>query len=118
MLPSQARQAQGPERLRKYFLDIDKIERYPISFVIKSTSAVSTLTTKLRQGAERQYAIKAIVKKYMSCIEEIINIPLLQERFQVAVKQGYLTQIMDEVVRQSKVEFNIDEQDEGEDDEE
>lgn len=104
--------------VRKYFLDIDKIERYPISFVIKSTSAVSTLTTKLRQGAERQYAIKAIVKKYMSCIEEIINIPLLQERFQVAVKQGYLTQIMDEVVRQSKVEFNIDEQDEGEDDEE
>jgi len=101
--------------VRKYFLDIDKIERYPISFVIKSTSAVRTLTTKLRQGAERQYAIKAIVKKYMSCIEEIINIPILQERFRSAVKQGYLDRIMDEVVRQSKVEFNIDET---EDDEE
>lgn len=98
--------------IRKYFLDIDKIERYPISFVIKSTSAVSTLSTKLHQGAERQYAIKAIVKKYMSCIEEIINIPILKERFQQAVKQGYLTNIMDEVVRQSKVEFNIDDSDE------
>lgn len=100
--------------VRKYFLDIDKIERYPISFVIKSTSPVKTLTRKLREGAERQYAIEAIVKKYMSCIEEVINIPILQERFRIAVKQGYLPQIVDELVRQSKVEFNIDEQDEDE----
>jgi len=104
--------------VRKYFLDIDKIERYPISFVIKSTNPIRTLTTKLRQGAERQYAIKAIVKKYMDCIEEVINIPVLRDRFQLAVKQGYLTEIMDEVIRQSKVEFNIEEPDEGEDDEE
>jgi len=102
--------------VRKYFLDIDKIERYPISFVIKSTNAISTLTTKLRQGAERQYGIKAIVEKYIDCIEEVINIPVLRERFQLAVKQGYLTEIMDEVIRQSKVEFNIEEPDE--DDEE
>lgn len=55
------------------------------------------------------------MKKYMSCIEEVINIPILQERFRIAVKQGYLPQIVDELVRQSKVEFNIDEQDEDED---
>lgn len=98
--------------VRKYFLDIDKIERYPISFVIKSAEDLAELKKKLREGAERQYSIKAIVTKYMSCIEEIINIPTLQTRFKQAVEQGYLTQIMDEVVRQSKVEFNIDDQDE------
>jgi len=54
----------------------------------------------------------------MDCIEEVINIPVLKERFQLTVKQGYLTDIMDEVVRQSKVEFNIEEPDEGEDNEE
>jgi len=101
--------------VRKYFLDIDKIERYPISFVIKSTGSIRTLTSKLRKGAERQYGIDAIVKKYMDCIEEVINIPVLKERFQLAVKQGYLTDIMDEIVRQSKVEFNIEESDEDED---
>ena len=100
--------------VRKYFLDIDKIERYPISFVIKSTGSIRTLTSKLRKGAERQYGIDAIVKKYMDCIEEVINIPVLKERFQLAVKQGYLTDIMDEIVRQSKVEFNIEESDEDE----
>ncbi|MDD2599011.1 MAG: hypothetical protein PHO37_07290 [Kiritimatiellae bacterium] len=106
--------------VRKYFLDIDKIQRYPISFVIKSASTVDALKKKLHEGAEQQYSIKAIVQKYMSCIEEIINIPILQIRFRQAVKCGYLKQIMDEVVCQSKVEFNIDDQDEdeGEDGEE
>ena len=42
----------------------------------------------------------------MACIEEIINIPVLQERFRQAEGQGYLPQILDEIVKQSKVEFN------------
>lgn len=95
--------------VRKYFLDIDKIERYPITFVIKSSETVETLTEKLKEGAERQYSIKAIVEKYMACVEEVINIPILQERFSTGVSQGYLSKIMDEIVLQSKVEFNYDE---------
>jgi hypothetical protein len=42
----------------------------------------------------------------MDCIEEIINIPILNVRFNDAVKQGYLNNILDEIVLQSKVEFN------------
>jgi hypothetical protein len=95
--------------VRKYFLDIDKIERYPITFVIKSSETVEALTQKLKEGAERQYSIKAIVEKYMACIEEVINIPILQDRFRTGIAQGYLKKIMDEIVRQSKVEFNYEE---------
>lgn len=55
----------------------------------------------------------AIVKKYMACIEEIINIPMLNLRLNEAIKQGYLSNILDEIVLQSKVEFNYpDEEDE------
>lgn len=104
--------------VRKYFLDIDKIERYPITFVIKSSETVESLTKKLREGAERQYAIKAIVERYMACIEEIINIPILHERFRTIITQGYVSNIMDEIVRQSKVEFNYEETDDEDDDEE
>lgn len=93
----------------KYFLDIDKIERYPITFVIKSTESIEALTQKLRDGAERQYSIQAIVEKYMVCIEEIINIPVLQERLKINIGQDNLKLIMDEIVKQSKVEFNFDE---------
>jgi len=98
--------------VRKYFLDIDKIERYPITFVIKSTDNIDDLLKKLKEGAERQYSIKAIVDKYMACIEEVINIPTLQERFRNGVAQGYLSAMMEEIVRQSKVEFNYEEPDE------
>lgn len=104
--------------VRKYFLDIDKIEHYPITFVIKSSESAEVLVAKLRAGAERQYSIKAIVKKYMACIEEVINIPILQERFRSGVAQGYLNSIMNEIVSQSKVEFNYEEPDDEDDENE
>ncbi len=42
----------------------------------------------------------------MACIEEIINIPMLNLPFNDAIKQGYLKNILDEIVLQSKIEFN------------
>jgi hypothetical protein len=94
--------------VKKYFLDIDKIERFPISFVVKSVEDVDTIRHRLREGAQRLYSINAIVEKYMACIEEIINIPVLTERFRTAQAQGYLRQILDEIILQSKVEFNYE----------
>lgn len=93
---------------KKYFLDIDKIQKYPITFVIKSTEPTPDLLKKIRENAGKTYSIKAIVDKYMDCIEEVINIPTLNDRFNDAVKQGYLKSILDEIVTQSKVEFNYE----------
>ena len=94
--------------VNKYFLDIDKIEKYPITFVIKSSDSVPALKGKIQEQAERQYSIKAIVSRYMQCIEEIINIPILLKRFEEAITQGYLDDIFKEIIRQSKVEFNYE----------
>ncbi|MBF0211144.1 MAG: restriction endonuclease [Desulfamplus sp.] len=91
---------------KKYFLDIDKIQKYPITFIIKSDQQVDELRNKIKENAIKSYSIKTIVEKYMNCIEEVINIPLLNERFNEAVTQGYLQNILDEIVIQSKVEFN------------
>lgn len=95
--------------VKKYFLDIDKIERYPISFVIKSEQPIPELLILLEIGARKLYSIEVIVKKYMACIEEIINIPVLRLRLQEAKKEGYLPNILDEIITQSKVEFNYEE---------
>ena len=94
---------------KKYFLDIDKIERYPISFVIKSDESPEALRENLKQCAERLYSVNAIVTKYMSCIEEVINIPVLKDRFSQSVKEGHLRDILDEVIKQSMIEFNYEE---------
>lgn len=93
--------------VKKYFLDIDKIEHYPISFVIKSNDEVALLLSRLREGAKKQYGVKTIVEKYMACIDEIINIPILLKRFEAAKSQGHLRSILDEIVAQSKIEFNF-----------
>jgi hypothetical protein len=94
--------------VNKYFLDIDKIEKYPITFVVKSWDSIEELKNKIQQQAEYQYSIKAIVKRYMECVEEIINVPSLLERFKEATNQGFLPNILTEIIKQSKVEFNYE----------
>ncbi len=98
--------------VKKYFLDIDKIHRYPITFVVKSEDTDKNLRKGIRENAMRVYSIKAVVDRYMQCIEEIINIPKLHQCFIEAVKQGYLNSILDEIILQSKVEFNYQDEDE------
>ena len=91
---------------KKYFLDIDKIHRYPITFVIKSELSERDLFQSIKENALKSYSIKSVVDKYMECIEEIMNIPKLHECFMSAIKRGYLNKILDEIVLQSKIEFN------------
>lgn len=95
--------------VRKYFLDIEKIERYPITFVIKAEGSGERLRKDLENNAKRWYGVDEIVKKYMDCIEEIINIPVLLERLDEAIKNGFVKDILTEIITQSKVEFNLEE---------
>lgn len=95
---------------KKYFLDIDKIQKYPISFIIKSEDNITEILQKIKDNASKTYSIKVIVENYLACIEEIINISELTIRFEDTVKQGYLNKILDEIVLQSKVEFNYEEE--------
>ena len=94
---------------KKYFLDIEKIERYPITFVVKSEDDATLLRQKLYDDAIKTYAVDAIVKRYMECIEELINIPKLKEVFDIVNERGDIPAILDEIILQSKVEFNFDE---------
>ena len=97
---------------KKYFLDIDKIQKFPITFVIKSDETIYDLLSKIKANANKMYLVSAIVEKYMACIEEVINIPILNERFRDSIKLGYLNNILNEIVTQSKVEFNYSETEE------
>ncbi len=93
--------------VKKYFLDIDKIQKYPVTFVIKTELGIDDIRRKLREQAEAQYPVKRIIERYMSSIEEIINIPVLLARLNAVLEQGKLANVMDEIVTHSKVEFNL-----------
>ncbi len=96
--------------VKKYFLDIDKIERYPITFVIKSELTEKEILSQLRSNALKKFSVKAVVDKYMNSIEEVINIPSLMERFKDVVDKGLLNEILKEIIKHSKVEFNYHEE--------
>jgi hypothetical protein len=94
--------------VKKYFLDIDKLEKFPITFVVKSLEKPLDLKRKIKEGAEQQYGIEAIVNKYMSCIEEIINIPILKNTLDKIELTGKINDVLNEIIKQSKVEFNYE----------
>ncbi|WP_026786178.1 hypothetical protein [Planktothrix rubescens] len=92
----------------KYFLDIDKVQRYPITFVVKTEHTVETILNKIREKATEKYNIKAIVQKYMESIEEVINIPELMSHFDRVLERGKGAAVIEEIVLQSRVEFNVE----------
>ncbi len=93
---------------KKYFLDIDKIQRYPITFVIKTEITEDEIFNHLESNAHEMYGIKAVVKRYMELIEEVINIPKLNSIFSEQVEKNKVQEIMEEIVLQSRVEFNYE----------
>ena len=92
---------------KKYFLDIEKIEHYPITFVVKSEDSIENLKEKINDNAMKLYGIETVVKKYLNCIEELINIPRLIDYFNIVRSRGDLKYLLDEIVIQSKTEFNF-----------
>ena len=93
--------------VRKYFLDIDKIQRFPITFVVKSTESIDDILARIRAQATRMYNVDTIVNRYMDCIEELINIPILLKRFEQATQSDHLNDVVNELVTQSRLEFNL-----------
>ena len=92
--------------IKKYFLDIEKIEHYPLRFVVKTYEDDNTVLLKIKNNALKQFGINAIVEKYMNSIEEVITIPTLLKYFEQATEKGRLNDILNEILLQSQIEFN------------
>lgn len=90
----------------KYFLDIDKVINYPITFVIKTEQPASELTVAIRSKAEEIYPVRAIVDRTMAAVEELINIPRLVHILNELSADGRIVDVVDEILLYSKVEFD------------
>ena len=90
----------------KYFLDIEKVQRFPITFVVKSEDSVDNIRASIKAQAVERYRIEAVVESYMSAVEEIINVEDLVDAFKTVVNSGQLRFVMEEIVSQSELEFN------------
>lgn len=90
----------------KYFLDIDKIQKFPITFVVKSSQSKEQIRADIRSQAIQKYKIESVVNAYMDAVEEIINVDDLVHAFNGILQSGELESVMNEIILQSKVEFN------------
>ena len=100
--------------VNKYFLDIDKVQRFPITFVVKSTDTEAEIREAIREQAVSKYKIDAVVNSYMNAVEQVINVTDLVKAFSEVADSGQIQQVMDEIVLQSKVEFNYSGEESGE----
>jgi hypothetical protein len=92
---------------RKYFLDIDKVNRYPINFVIKTIDEPDVVWRYIEKSAKKLYPDQTILQKYLSSFESIITIPTLEQNLDLIIKNGRISELIQEIVLQCKVEFNI-----------
>ena len=93
---------------KKYFLDIDKLIHYPITFVIKQDITPQEALRRIKQEASDKYSDINVLNQYISCFEEIITIPTLKAMLESNISKGYLPDMVDELITQCKVEYNIE----------
>lgn len=93
---------------KKYFLDIEKLIHYPITFVVKQDISPEVALLKIKNDASEKYTDESILKQYISCFEEIITIPTLKEMLSLNIQKGHLPSMIDELITQCKVEYNIE----------
>lgn len=91
---------------KKYFLEIEKINRYPITFVIKSLKQPKELKKIIIEKAKSNYDKKTL-KKFKESIEEIVSIPILIERLEEVIKKRREKKLLDDLILYYKVEFHL-----------
>jgi hypothetical protein len=94
--------------LKKYFLDIDKIQRFPITFVVKSLVSADELRARIEEHARKAFTAKHVVAAYMDAIEDIINIEALRRAFNEVDADGRTPEIADELIKQARVEWYLE----------
>ena len=63
---------------------------------------------KVEEQAAARYKIKAIIRRYVECVEEVINIPELMRRFDAVLESNRGAEVIEEIVLQSRIEFNVE----------
>lgn len=92
---------------KKYFLDFEKVNRYPMSFVIKVDAKKEDVMARIRRDAERsgQYSEDTILM-YMDLFEEVFTLKDLQE-VAAGLSVATLTRIKSALSLQFQLEYGL-----------
>lgn len=91
---------------RKYFLDFEKLNRYPITFVVKTEAEKSEVKKRIESDALKNNISTDIITMYMSLFEEVITVMDLRgmaSNFELDL----LPSIRNELSVQFKLEYGL-----------
>ena len=90
---------------KKYFLDFEKINRFPLTFVIKQELTPSEVLTSINNQSKQQYE-ECTHNEYMSLFDEIITSITLRKYLNEILDNSSLTQsFLNELVINFKLEY-------------
>ena len=92
---------------KKYFLDIDKVQRFPVSFVVKTKMPHNEMIAAIKDNAIKSYKIKSVVQRYMDAVEEIINIDDLTSILMELIDSGGIEGILSEIILQRNIKDRV-----------
>lgn len=91
---------------KKYFLDIEKINKFPITFVVKTEDSAKDVMKEIKKQAEKEYEDE-ILEKYLSCFEEIITIKKLRKYLNVIIEEELLDKFFNDLLKYCSIEYNV-----------
>jgi hypothetical protein len=81
---------------KKYFLDIQKLNKYPITFVIKTKYTQEEARVIIENAAKIEYNDNPVVlKRYLDCFEELITLPTLTDYLDIIIKENNIVNLID-----------------------
>lgn len=98
----------------KYFLDIEKLSKFPISFVIQTEMSSTKAKDKIEKDAQREYDDKEVLNRYLNCFEEIFTLPDVEGMLRdisnkdEGTREKIYKTMLEEFATQYAVEYNID----------
>lgn len=90
----------------KYFLDIEKLMHFPITFVIRTELSPEEALKRIKQEAEGKYN-RETLQKYLSCFEEVITLPTMGAFLKRIKEKNQIKELLSELILQYQIEYNI-----------
>lgn len=91
----------------KYFLDIEKVLHFPITFVIKTLKNKETIQDEFNSYImKKSGGMKAIINRYEQAIEEIITINELKQWYN-ELNNSEIKNILNDIIQYYKIEMNF-----------
>lgn len=92
---------------KKYFLDIEKLNKFPITFVVKTEQKAKDVMEAIQTQAVSMYQGE-ILERYLSCFEEIITLRKLRKYLNVIIEQELLDKFFMDLIKYCSIEYNVE----------